>query len=151
MTYQQPYYTNPYKEARDYAYYAYLACLILGILIALAGLWGVIHALTWHWLWWVGAWWIWGFIELGIGIIGIFLAVSVLKPRVVTLIDQGRYNEAHYVLSNVMYMILAFIVGIIPGILWILTKQKLEQALGVVPGAPTPQPATPPPAPPPPA
>lgn len=130
-------------EARNLANYSYLALLILGALMALAGLYLIIWSLSWSWAWYFGAWGmgtlIEGVVVLVLGGFGAFTAFTVWKPKMVDAIDQGRYADAYQVASNPIQLIIGLICGgVIPCILLYLTQQKLALIVGPAPPPPPP-------------
>jgi hypothetical protein len=130
-------------EAKNFANYSYLALLILGALMALGGLYNILSALAWSWVWWYPGWWfghiIWGIVLLALGGFGAFTAFTVWKPKIVDAIDQGRYADAYQVASNPVQLIIGLICGgVIPAILLFLTQQKLAEIAKPAPPPPPP-------------
>lgn len=130
------------KEAKDYMNYTYIAMIVLGALMALGALPSILAGLTSFGFGFfmglgIGVL-IWGLVLLAVGIFGVYTALTTIKPKVIDKIDQGKYQEAYTVSSSTMTLIIAFITGIIPGILLILANQKLSQVTG--PAAPPPPP-----------
>jgi hypothetical protein len=128
-------------EARNMAYYSYLALLILGALMALGGVWYIISWLSVAWLWYFGfgSFIIWGIVLLALGGFGAFTAFTVWKPKIVDAIDQGRYADAYQVASNPIQLIIGLICGgVIPAILLFLTQQKLAEIVRPAPPPPPP-------------
>ncbi|MEM2930400.1 MAG: hypothetical protein QW797_06025 [Thermoproteota archaeon] len=118
-------------DARNFANYSYLALLILGALMALAGLWNIISFISILGYWgfaFFGGLIFWGIVLLALGGFGVFTAFTVWKPKIVDAIDQGRYMEAYQVASNPVQLIIGIVCGgVIPGILLFLTQQKLAE------------------------
>jgi len=129
-------------DARNFANYSYLALLILGALVALAGLWNILNfiALLGYWgFYFFGGLIIWGIVLLALGGFGAFTALTVWKPKIVDAIDQGRYADAYQVASNPIQLIIGLICGgIIPAILLYLTQQKLAEIVRPAPPPPPP-------------
>ncbi|MBO3841543.1 MAG: hypothetical protein FGF48_03905 [Candidatus Brockarchaeota archaeon] len=118
-------------DARNFANYSYLALLILGALMALAGLWYIVSFISLLGYWgfaFFGGLIFWGVVLLALGGFGAFTALTVWKPKIVDAIDQGRYAEAYQVASNPVQLIIGLICGgVIPAILLYLTQQKLAE------------------------
>lgn len=130
-------------EARKLANWSYLALLILGVLIALGGLWWVVTSLALIGLWWLGGFFLGalipGIIILALGGFGAFTAFTVWKPKIVDAIDHGKYAEAYQVASNPIQLIIGLICGgVIPAILLYLTQQKLAEIVRPAPPPPPP-------------
>lgn len=128
-------------DVRNLANYSYLALLIIGALVALYGLYLVITALTWSFVWYLAPWGIGtlisGIIALALGGFGVFTAFTVWKPKIVDAIDQGRYADAYQVASNPVQIIIGLICGgVIAFILLFLTQQKLAEIVKLPPPPP---------------
>lgn len=131
-------------DARNFANYSYLALLILGALMALAGLWNIINFIFLLGLWWytlrVGLIF-WGVVLLALGGFGVLTAIRVWKPKIIDAIDQGRYADAYQVASNPTQLVIGLICGgVIPAILLYLTQQKLAEIVRPPPPPPPPPP-----------
>lgn len=130
-------------EAKNFANYAYLALLIIGVLIALYGLYLIIVYGSLMFTPYIGHWFtgvlIEGIILLALGGFGAFTAFTVWKPKIVDAIDQGRYADAYQVASNPIQLIIGLICGgVISFILLFLAQQKLAE---IVKAPPPPPPA----------
>lgn len=127
-------------DARNFANYSYLALLILGALMALAGLWYIISFISLLGYWgfaFFGGLILWGIVLLALGGFGAFTAFTVWKPKIVDAIDQGKYAEAYQVASNPVQLIIGLICGgVIPAILLYLTQQKLGEIVRPPPPPP---------------
>ncbi|MEM2642509.1 MAG: hypothetical protein QXU42_08055 [Thermoproteota archaeon] len=131
---------SPTEEARNFANFAYLALLVIGAVIALWGLIDILSSLLWPWSYWWGYWLgislFFGLIRVAIGGLGAFFALTIWKPKILDAISQGRYADAHKVASDPIQIIVGIICGVIPGVLLILTQQKLSEI--VMPPPPPP-------------
>ena len=131
------------KEARDMMNYVYIAMLVLGALELLASLPYILFGVIGMFAFVFGIGYgpmmiIWGIVGIIVGGFGIYTALRKIKPGVVAKIDQGKYQEAYSVSSSTMTLIVAFLTGIIPGILLILGNQKLSQLIGPAAAPPPP-------------
>ncbi|MGQ9596035.1 MAG: hypothetical protein ACUVQY_04905 [Thermoproteota archaeon] len=127
-------------DARNFANYSYLSLLILGALMALAGLWYIVSFISLIGFWgfaFFGGLIFWGIVLLALGGFGAFTAFKVWKPKIVDAIDQGKYAEAYQVASNPVQLIIGLICGgVIPAILLYLTQQKLAELVRLPPPPP---------------
>ncbi|MDW8033583.1 MAG: hypothetical protein RMI79_01315 [Nitrososphaerota archaeon] len=132
---------SPTVEARNFANFAYIALLAIGALIALWGFFDMLSSFLWfvsYLGYWAGISLFSGLIRLAIGGLGIFFAFTVWKPKILDSIDQGRYADAHKVASDPIQIIVGILCGVIPGILLILTQQKLTEIVKPLPPPPPP-------------
>jgi len=130
------------KEARDFMNYTYIAIIVCGALMVLGALSSLLTVMSWGFFMGFGlGYLIWGLVMAAVGIFGVYTALNTIKPKILDKIDQGKYQEAYAVSSSGMTLVVAFITGIIPGILLILGNQKLTLITG---GAALPAPPPPP-------
>lgn len=121
-------------------YYTYIAMIVLGGLIILGSLPTILAGLGVGFVFGFGfIAMFWGILWAAVGIVGIYTALNTIQPKIVAKIDQGNYQEAYATSSSATTLIIAFITGIIPGILLLLGNQKLSILAG--PAAPPPPPA----------
>jgi len=120
-----PWLSGPLREARDMAYYAKLVAAIFAVLMLLAGLWNFISALAWS-VWGVNLWtWSGVIYNLAGAFILVFIALNIQR-KIINAIDQNRIAQAKN--DIIVWMILGIIFGLIPGILLLLSKIKLDEA-----------------------
>jgi hypothetical protein len=119
------------NEARDFMNYTYIAMIVCGALMVLEALSTLLSVFGWALV--IGA----------VGVFGVYTALNTVKPKILDKIDQGKYQEAYAVSSSEMTLVVAFITGIIPGVLLILGNQKLTLITGGA-GAAVPPPPPPP-------
>ena len=109
-----PWLSGPLKEAREMAYYAKLVSLIFAILMLLYGLWELF----------IGAWF-WAIYCIVGAFILVFTALNIQR-KIINAIDQNRIAQAKN--DIIVWMILGIIFGVLPGILLLLSKIKLDEA-----------------------
>ena len=131
------------KEARDFMNYTYIAMIVCGALMVLGALSSLLTVFGWGFFIGFAMGYLIEALVLGaVGAFGVYTALYTVKPKILDKIDQGKYQEAYAVSSSGMTLIVAFITGIIPGILLILGNQKLTSITGGAgAAAPPPPPA----------
>jgi len=128
------------KEARQWIWIGYIIGLIILLLVFLGGIANVLWALAWAWLpFWSPLSMLGGIFQIVYCVIGFFVLVTMVKPKLIDAIDRGDYASANKEAMMVGILALIF-AGVITGILIILAKSKLEEALAGPPSAPAPPP-----------
>ncbi len=120
-----PWLSGPLREAREMAYYAKLVSAIFAILMLLGGLWNLLWALAWA-TWGVGLWTWFGVIyDLAGAFLLVFVALNIQR-KIINAIDQNRVAQAKNDIT--LWMILGIVFGVIPGILLLISKMKMDEA-----------------------
>ncbi len=129
------------KEARHWIWIGYIIGLVLLFFAALVGLFNLVFALVWVVFLWSPVTLFWGIFYLAYAVIGFFILTNMVKPKLIDAIDRGDYKTANDNIMTVGILALIFS-GVITGLLIILAKTKLEEAIGAAaPPAPPPPPA----------
>ena len=123
-------------EARRFAHWGKLAFLLMALIFLMLAGWEMMTMMFWHH----------GYFPIGIFYYGIamlvaFVGAYMTQTTIVRLIDQGRFSDARN--STLIWMILGFIFGVLPGLMLLLAFINLDETTAPAPPPPVqaPQPA----------
>ena len=119
-----PWLSGPLREAREMAYYAKLFSLMIALLYLIYGLWNLVWLISW--IQWIGPS---AFIGTSYYLMGAFILPFIalnIQRKIINAIDQGRAAQAKN--EIVIWFILGIVFGLIPGILLIISRMKMDEA-----------------------